>query len=91
MGVGEDALQHHKLPFAHDCPHIASLAEAVRVLKPTALIGVSTVRGAFTQQVVQQMAALNKHPIIFPLSNPTSMSECTYEEAMDWTGASLTP
>ncbi len=46
-------LQPHKRPFAHDVPPQADLLAAVRALRPTALIGVSTVRGAFSAAVLQ--------------------------------------
>lgn len=73
-------LQAHKRPFAHDVPFQPDLISAVKALRPTVLIGVSTIRGSFTQEVVQEMCAYNERPIIFPLSNPTSKSECTFEE-----------
>ncbi|PSC71198.1 NADP malic enzyme [Micractinium conductrix] len=75
-------LQHHKKPFAHDVPPCRTLLEAVRTIKPTVLIGVSTVAGAFSEKVLQAMAAQNDRPIIMPLSNPTSKSECTFEAAV---------
>lgn len=54
-------------------------------MKPTGIIGASTVRGAFTEEVIKLMAELNERPIIFALSNPTSKSECTAEEAFKYT------
>lgn len=46
-------LQPHKVPFAHDLPFQRSLLDAVHAFKPTALVGVSTVRGAFSADVLQ--------------------------------------
>jgi len=48
-------------------------------------MGLSTIGGAFTPELIQKMAQLNEHPIIFPLSNPSSKSECTFEEAVKYT------
>ena len=79
-------LAHHKVPFAHDLPHVKSLAEAVALVRPTVLVGVSAVPGAFTPAVLSLMASLNPRPIILPLSNPTHLAECTLAEALDGTG-----
>jgi malate dehydrogenase (oxaloacetate-decarboxylating)(NADP+) len=78
-------LAEHKRPYAHAHAPVAGFAEAVRQLKPTALIGVSATAGAFTREAVTAMAQINERPIIFALSNPTSKSECTAEEAYAWT------
>lgn len=77
-------LQTHKLPYAHDYPFLATLQEAVENLKPTAIIGVSGQPRTFTRPIVEMMARFNEHPIVFALSNPTSKSECTAEEAYEW-------
>ncbi|MFI5360407.1 MAG: NAD-dependent malic enzyme [Elusimicrobiota bacterium] len=77
-------LQEHKLPYAHKHAPIADLAAAVREIKPTALIGVSGKKGQFTREIVEDMARINKRPVIFALSNPTDNSECTAEEAYGW-------
>jgi malate dehydrogenase (oxaloacetate-decarboxylating)(NADP+) len=74
-------LTEHKLRYAHDHAPVADFLTAIRTLKPTAIIGVAAVGGAFTPEVLKEMAALNKRPIIFALSNPTSKSECSAEEA----------
>jgi malate dehydrogenase (oxaloacetate-decarboxylating)(NADP+) len=71
-------------PFAVDHAPIATFAEAVKALRPTGIIGVSTVPKLFNQQVIESMAEINERPIIFPYSNPTSRSECTAEEAYRW-------
>ena len=71
-------------PFAIEHPPLKNFVEAVHALKPTAIIGVSTVPKLFDQGVIEAMAQINERPIIFPYSNPTSRSECTAEEAYRW-------
>ncbi|MFM0327033.1 NAD-dependent malic enzyme [Caballeronia glebae] len=70
--------------FAIDHAPINSFVDAVRALKPTCIIGVSTVPKLFNQAVIEAMSEINERPIIFPYSNPTSRSECTAEEAYRW-------
>ncbi|WP_368042111.1 NAD-dependent malic enzyme [Burkholderia metallica] len=70
--------------FAIGQAPVARFADAVRALRPTGIIGVSTVPHLFDQEVIEAMSALNEHPIVFPYSNPTSRSECTAEEAYRW-------
>jgi malate dehydrogenase (oxaloacetate-decarboxylating)(NADP+) len=77
-------LADHQKPFAHNSDFTNDFAAAVLQVKPTAIIGVSTVGGAFNQQVIENMSLLNERPIIFPYSNPTSHSECTAEQAYTW-------
>jgi malate dehydrogenase (oxaloacetate-decarboxylating)(NADP+) len=79
-------LTEHKLPYAHEHAPIGDFLTAIRTLKPTAIIGVAAVGGTFTGEVLQAMAELNKRPIVFALSNPTSKAECTAEEAYRATG-----
>ncbi len=71
-------------PYAHRHSPTRDFADAIESLKPTAIIGVSTVAKAFNQRVIEAMARINPRPIIFPYSNPTSHSECTAEEAYRW-------
>ena len=71
-------------PFAIEHAPVSSFAEAIRALKPTGIIGVSTVPKLFNQQVIKAISDINERPIIFPYSNPTSRSECTAEEAYTW-------
>jgi len=61
------------------------LAEVVQRVRPTMLIGASTVGGAFTEAIVRQMAAHTDRPIIFALSNPAAQAEATPTELIDWT------
>ena len=62
-----------------------TLADVVRNVKPTILIGTSAQSGAFTEEIVREMAAFAERPIVFPLSNPTSKSEATPADLVDWT------
>jgi malate dehydrogenase (oxaloacetate-decarboxylating) len=62
-----------------------TLLDVVRHAKPSVLIGVSGQPGAFTEQAVREMAKYSERPVIFPLSNPTSRSEATAQDLMDWT------
>ena len=70
--------------FAQNLPPVSTFVEAIKLIKPTGIIGVSTVPKLFTQQVIEAMTQINERPIIFPYSNPTSRSECTAEEAYRW-------
>jgi malate dehydrogenase (oxaloacetate-decarboxylating) len=63
----------------------ADLAEVVRQVRPTMLIGVSTAAGAFTEAIVREMAKHCARPIIFPLSNPAPMAEATPADLIAWT------
>ncbi len=80
-----ERLQEHKRRYAHDHEFLPDLFSAVKALKPTALIGVSGQPQTFTQPVLEMMAQLVARPIVFALSNPTSKSECTAEQAYRWT------
>jgi malate dehydrogenase (oxaloacetate-decarboxylating)(NADP+) len=79
-------LTEHKLRYAHDQAPIGDFLTAINTLKPTAIIGVAAVGGAFTPEVLQTMAQINRRPIVFALSNPTSKAECSAEEAYRETG-----
>jgi malate dehydrogenase (oxaloacetate-decarboxylating)(NADP+) len=82
-------LQHHKLPFAHDLPFCPDLKTAMKLVRPTVLIGVSAVPGSFDKEVMDLMCEFNERPIILPLSNPTSKAECTFEEAYKWSNGKV--
>jgi malate dehydrogenase (oxaloacetate-decarboxylating)(NADP+) len=75
-----------KRPYAHEHAPIADFVDVIETIRPTAIIGVSTIAKAFNQRVIETMARLNERPIIFPYSNPTSRAECSAEEAYTWSG-----
>lgn len=88
------SLRDFQIPYARPVDEVTgwaredrgiSLLEVVRRVKPTILIGVSTVAGAFTEEIVREMAAHVERPIILPLTNPTSLSEAVPEDLMAWT------
>jgi malate dehydrogenase (oxaloacetate-decarboxylating) len=74
-----DEVKHWGAPGARP-----GLADAVREVKPTMLIGTSTQAGAFTEQIVRDMAAHTPRPIIMPLSNPTSKAEALPADLIAW-------
>ncbi|KAI0002152.1 malic enzyme [Russula compacta] len=82
------SMAEHKKYFSrsdYNGPPITNLADVIEYVKPTALFGLSTIKGAFNQEVIEAMAANNARPIIFPLSNPVRLSECEFDEALKWT------
>ncbi|KAL7152441.1 hypothetical protein ABFS83_04G097300 [Erythranthe nasuta] len=79
-----ESLQHFKRPWAHEHEPVTTLLEAVKTIKPTVLIGSSGAGRTFTKEVVEAMSSFNEKPVILALSNPTSQSECTAEEAYTW-------
>jgi malate dehydrogenase (oxaloacetate-decarboxylating)(NADP+) len=82
--AGRGELAEHKRPFAHAHAQHADFVGAIRAIKPTAIIGVAATAGTFTREVIEEMSRLNARPIIFALSNPTSNSECTAQQAYEW-------
>jgi malate dehydrogenase (oxaloacetate-decarboxylating) len=96
LTVGMSDLHDFQTPYArpeaerkgwrHDAGVDAvGLAEVVRRVKPTILIGASTVSGSFTEEIVRDMAAHTERPIIFALSNPQGRSEATPSDLIAWT------
>jgi malate dehydrogenase (oxaloacetate-decarboxylating)(NADP+) len=79
-------LSGHKKPYAHAHEPVRDFLGAVQALSPTAIIGVGATPGLFTREVVEAMTRINERPIVFALSNPTSRSECTAEQAYAWSG-----
>jgi malate dehydrogenase (oxaloacetate-decarboxylating)(NADP+) len=83
-----DKLADHKVYFArtdNDGQQYKTLEEVVDYVKPTILMGLSTIGGVFTPEILRKMANWNTAPIIFPLSNPSSKSECDFEAAITHT------
>jgi malate dehydrogenase (oxaloacetate-decarboxylating)(NADP+) len=77
-------LVDYQRPFAHRHAPTRDFVAALDSLKPTALVGVSTIGGAFTQPVIEHLSKLNERPVILALSNPTEKAECTAEQAYTW-------
>ncbi|MDX6528979.1 MAG: hypothetical protein QOH41_1269 [Blastocatellia bacterium] len=73
------------LNWTLDDPPQLSFSEVIKNVKPTILIGTSAQPGAFTEEIVSEMAKHVERPVIFPLSNPTSKSEATPSDLLDWT------
>ena len=86
-----DDLTPEQRPFARkrsefeEGTDFGSLLAVVRAIHPTIMVGTSTVHGAFTEDVVREMAAHCTRPIIFPLSNPTKLAEATAADLLAWT------
>jgi malate dehydrogenase (oxaloacetate-decarboxylating)(NADP+) len=78
-------LSEQKRRFSQDYPLHRDLLSVIEAVKPTTIIGASGQSGTFTPVVLEAMARINKRPIVFALSNPTSQSECTAEEAYRYT------
>lgn len=79
--AGRKDLSEHKLAFAQDHPYLPDFLSSLEALKPTVIIGASGQANAFTPEILQAMARINEQPIVFALSNPTSMAECTAIDA----------
>lgn len=73
-----------QIPYAHPHAPCKDFVAAIKELKPSTIIGVSTIGGAFNQEVVNAMCEVNERPIILALSNPTEHAECTAEQAYTW-------
>src|SRR5499427_4680035 len=71
-------------PYTHQHAPTRDFAAAIESIKPTTIIGVSTVGGAFTQNVIEAMSRINERPVVLALSNPTEHAECTPEQAYTW-------
>ncbi|PHH73918.1 hypothetical protein CDD80_3477 [Ophiocordyceps camponoti-rufipedis] len=93
-----DALAEHKKYFArtdNQGQQFRTLEEVIEYVKPSALVGLTATFGVFTDSVVRALKAsvdgggLGRRPILFPLSNPLTKAECTFEQAVQWTDGSV--
>ena len=77
-------LADYQRPYAHPHAPTRDFAAAIESIRPTVIVGVGTAAKAFDARVIAAMARINQRPIIFALSNPTALAECTAEEAYRW-------
>jgi malate dehydrogenase (oxaloacetate-decarboxylating)(NADP+) len=70
--------------YAHKHAPTRDFVAAIESIKPTTIIGVSTIGGAFTKEVIEAMSRINERPVVLALSNPTEHAECTAEQAYTW-------
>ncbi len=82
LALSEQALEFHGL----DASKELSPVDVIRALRPTVLVGATAQPGAFTREMLEEMARHVERPVVMPLSNPTSQAECTPEQALAWTG-----
>jgi malate dehydrogenase (oxaloacetate-decarboxylating)(NADP+) len=71
-------------PYAHRHAPTRHFVDAIESVRPTTIIGVSTIGGAFTQEVIEAISRINGRPVILALSNPTEKAECNPEQAYTW-------
>jgi malate dehydrogenase (oxaloacetate-decarboxylating)(NADP+) len=81
---GRADLSEHKRTFAHEHEPMTDFEGAVRALKPNGILGASGVPGSFTRGIIEAISESQDRPIVFSLSNPTSRSECTAQQAYEW-------
>jgi len=92
LGVERKSLTRLQRSYARaDYEDGLTLVNTIKNVKPTILLGLSGAAGTFTEECITEMAkhCVHQTPIIFPLSNPTSKAECTFEQAVKWTDGRL--
>jgi len=92
-----DRLKDHQVAYARTAAEVKTwrrdgadektigLAEVVRQVRPTMLIGASGAGNVFTESIVRDMARYSERPIVFPLSSPNSLAEATPADLIAWT------
>jgi len=92
-----DRLKDHQVAYARTAAEVKTwrrdgadektigLAEVVRQVRPTMLIGASGAGNVFTESIVRDMARYSERPIVFPLSSPNSLAEATPADLITWT------
>ncbi len=77
-------ISDYKIKYARNENTVLNLLQTIKKVKPTAIIGVSGQTGLFSKKIINEISKHVNHPVILALSNPTSKSECTAEEAYKW-------
>ncbi|XP_018570419.1 NADP-dependent malic enzyme isoform X2 [Anoplophora glabripennis] len=85
----EGGISENKALYAHPHAPVKTLTDVVKTIKPSILIGAAAIGGAFTTEILQEMAKNNPRPVIFALSNPTNKAECTAEQAYTVTNGTV--
>lgn len=84
--VRDEPLDERQRRYAKkDMADRLSLEDVIEQVKPTVLLGLTGIRGVFSEKAIRTMASYQERPVIFPLSNPDSHAECNAEEAFGWT------
>jgi malic enzyme len=81
FALSKESVEHYGLAQSS----LTNPVEMIRAFKPTVLVGATAQPGAFTRPMIEEMARHVDRPLILPLSNPTSKSECTPKDAFEWT------
>ena len=81
FALSKEVMAHHGLDMSSNPTPV----EVIRAMKPTVLIGATARPGAFTQDMIEETAKHVERPIVMPISNPNSKSECAPAEAIRWT------